>query len=294
MEKKKIGFVGLGAMGSGMVKNLLAEGFSVMGYDIDRNLIEAMVKIGGKRVDAPEKLSSQVDIIFLSLPNSHIVNEAVKDSLRLFDTGRKGLILIDTTTADPVMSETLAMQLKEKGIEMLDATVSGSRKMCAEKEVIFMVGGDEKIFKACEPLFLTMGKRVFYIGKNGSGAQIKLIVNLIGSVSRMLLAEGLALGKKAGIDPYKLLEVLKNSHAYSKAMDMKGIKMIEKDFLPAEGKMIYDLKDSRLILDLGKQLNFPLFLTSLFAQACASEVSKGRGDRDVASIISFYEDLANL
>lgn len=294
MEKKTVGFVGLGAMGSGMVKNLLSADFPVIGYDIDQHLVDGIVKMGAKGLDAPEKMASQVDLILLSLPNSYVVNEVVNQSLRLFETGRKGLIVIDTTTADPALSEGLALQLREKEIEMLDATVSGSSKMCAERDVIFMVGGNERTFEECKPLLSAMGKRVFYIGPNGAGAQIKLIVNLIGSVSRMLLAEGLALGKKAGIDLYTLLEVLKSSHAYSKAMDMKGMRMIEKNFLPAEGKMIYDLKDSRLMLDLGKRLNFPLFLTSIFSQACASEVSKGRGDRDVASIISFYEDLASL
>ena len=182
-------------------------------------------------------MAAEVDVIIFSLPNSHVVNEVVKNTLKLFECGKKGLIVIDATTADPILSEELATQLREKGIEMLDATVSGTSKMCAVKDVIFMVGGKEEIFKECQPIFSAMGKEAFFLGKNGAGAATKLIVNLVLGLNRMALAEGLTLGKKAGMDQHRLLEVLKKSAAYSKAMDMKGSKMINKEFLPPEGKL---------------------------------------------------------
>lgn len=294
MEKKRIGFVGLGLMGNEIAKNLMAAGFPLIGYDIDEKKVEAMIRAGGQRVAFPEQIPAQVDVIMLSLPNSHVVNQVVKESLRLFENGRKGLILIDTTTADPILSEELATQLREIGVEMLDATVSGTSKMCAEKDIIFMVGGKEEIFRECQPIFSALGKEAFFIGKNGAGAAIKLIVNLVLGLNRMALAEGLTLGKKAGMDRQRLLEVLKKSAAYSKAMDMKGLRMINKQFLPPEGRLAIYLKDVRLMLDLGNRLNCPLPLISLHAQALASEVSKGRGEWDSADIISFYEDLANV
>jgi len=294
MGKQRIGFVGLGLMGQGMSRNLLSEGFPLIGFDIDQSKIEAIVEAGGKGIEIPEHLAAQVDVIILSLPGSQVVDDVVKNSLKLLETGRKGLILIDTTTADPIMSEALSTQLREQGIKMLDATVSGTSKMCVEKEITFMVGGEENIFHACESILSAMAKQIFYIGKNGSGALMKLIVNLVLGLNRMVLAEGLSLGKKAGMDQHRLLEVLKQSAAYSKAMDMKGTKMIEKDFLPPEGKLAFHLKDVRLMLNLGKRLDFPLVLSSLHAQALASEVAKGRGEWDNSDIISFYEDLANL
>ena len=294
MGKQRIGFVGLGLMGNRMARNLLSEGFSLIGFDIDQSKIDAIIEVGGKGIDAPDHLAAQVDTIILSLPDSHVVDDVVKESLKLFETGRKGLTLIDTTTADPIMSEALGIELREKGIEMLDATISGTSKMCAEREITFMVGGEEDIFHACESILSAMGKRIFFMGKNGSGALMKLIVNLVLGLNRMVLAEGLSLGKKAGMDQSRLLGVLKQSAAYSKAMDMKGTKMIEKDFLPPEGKLAFHLKDVRLMLDLGKRLNFPLLLSGLHAQVLASEVAKGRGEWDNSGIISFYEDLANL
>jgi 3-hydroxyisobutyrate dehydrogenase-like beta-hydroxyacid dehydrogenase len=294
MGKKRIGFVGLGLMGSGMAGNLLAAGYPVTGYDVDRGRMDAFVGKGGRKAATPADILPGVDAIILSLPNSSVVNAVVADSLKLFATGRAGLVLIDTTTADPVMSAELASRLRVSGIEMLDATISGTSKMCAEKDVTFMIGGDEDTFKAYEPLFSVLGKEIFYLGKNGSGASAKLIVNLVLGLNRMVLAEGLCLAEKAGMDPARTLELLKMSAAYSKAMDMKGSKMIERDFLPPEGKLAFHLKDVRLMLDLGGRLDVPLLLSSLHVQALTAEVAKGRGEWDNSAIIAFYNDLAGL
>ena len=292
--KKRIGFVGLGLMGSGMAGNLLTAGYPVIGYDVDKGRMDAFIAKGGRKAASPGDIPPDVDAIILSLPNSSVVNAVVADSLRLFDTGRAGLVLIDTTTADPVMSAELAARLRARGIEMLDATISGTSKMCAEKDVTFMVGGEEETFKAYEPLFSALGKEIFYLGKNGSGASAKLVVNLVLGLNRMVLAEGLCLAKKAGMNPYRTLDLLKKSAAYSKAMDMKGLKMIEEDFLPPEGKLGFHLKDVRLMLDLGRRLDVPLPLSSLHAQALTSEVAKGRGEWDNSAIIDFYNGLLGL
>jgi len=292
MRRQRVGFLGLGLMGSGMVNNLLIDGYTVMGYDVDQSKIDAVVEKGATGIQDPSKLPDQVDIIMLSLPNSHIVNDVVKNSLNLLEIEREKLVVIDTTTADPIMSEALASELRKKGVEMLDATISGTSKMCAEGHITFMVGGSEMTFRECEPIFSTLGKGTYYLGKSGSGATMKLIVNLVLGLNRMVLAEGLSLGKRIGMDLYQLLEVLKNSAAYSKAMDMKGLKMIEEDFLPPEGTLSSHRKDVRLILELGARVNQPLFLSSMHAQALASQVAKGRGDWDISALVKFYHDLS--
>ena len=289
--KKKIGFVGLGLMGSGMTRNLIAAGYDLIVHDLDPDKVQEIVAAGGRQVQDPAGMAADVDIIILSLPNSGIVNDVVDNTLRLSDTEKKGLILIDTTTADPVMSEALAQQLRRTGIEMLDATISGTPEMCAAREITLMIGGSEKIYQACKPVFTTMADRLYYTGENGSGALTKLIVNLVLGLNRMVLAEGLSLGKQAGMDQQRLLEILKGSAAYSKAMDMKGDRMVKRKLEPASGKLAFHLKDVRLMLDLATRLNFPLPLTSLHAQALTALTAKGRGEWDNASIISYYDDL---
>lgn len=292
--KKRVGFVGVGLMGGPLAKHLLSAGFSVLVHDIDPLSVEASVKSGAKKANSPAEIAPQVDVIMLSLPSSQIVNEVVKDTLKLFDTGRKGLIVIDASTADPTMSAELAAQLREKGIEMLDATISGTSEMAAVKDTIFMVGGKHEIFKECEPLFAAMSREWIHMGDNGAGAVIKLVVNLVLGLNRMALAEGLTLAKKAGLDQLQTLEVLKKSAAFSKIMDQKGYRMVNRQFLPAAGKTVLYYKDVRLMLALGAKLDCPLPLISLHAQALASEVSKGRSEWDSANIISFYNELANL
>ena len=288
---RTIGFVGLGLMGSGMAHNLIKSDFRVIGFDLDSNKVAAFAAAGGQKSENPETMPAQVDVIILSLPNSHVVNEVVYKTLRLNESNRGNLILIDTTTADPEMSKTLASQLLNSNIAMLDATISGTSKMCAEKNITFMVGGEKSIFQQCDAIFAAMAVQTFYLGPNGSGALMKLIVNLVLGMNRMVLAEGLSLGKRAGVDAEQMLNVLKNSAAYSKAVDMKGLKMTTQDFIPAEGKLAFHLKDVRLMLDLSRQLNFPLPLSCLHAQALTSLVAKGRGEWDNAAIISFYDDL---
>lgn len=281
----------MGLMGSCMARNLIQAGFCVTGYDLDSEKVAAFATVGGEKTKDPGILAAHVDVIVLSLPNSNVVDHVVHKSLKLLDTARKNLILIDTTTADPGMSRTLASQLQNKGIAMLDATISGTPKMCAEKDITFMVGGDKTVFQQCDTIFSAMGLQTFYLGPNGSGALMKLIVNLVLGLNRMVLAEGLSLGKRAGVDVEQMLAVLKNSAAYSKALDMKGHRMTGADFLPAEGKLAFHLKDVRLMLDLSRQLNFPLPLCCLHAQALTSLIAKGRGEWDNAAIMSFYDDL---
>jgi 2-hydroxy-3-oxopropionate reductase len=292
--KPRIGYIGLGLMGGSLARHLLSAGFPLTVHDLDSAKVDAIVKAGGKTAASPDQIAPQVDVIILSLPDSQVVGKVVNDSLRLFDTGRKGLILLDTSTADPAISTELAARLRQKGIEMLDSTISGTSTMCAAKESIFMVGGKKEIFEQCEPLFAAMSKDWIYMGDNGTGAAIKLVVNLVLALTRMALAEGLTLAKKAGLDPLQTLEVLKKSAAYSKSMDQKGHRMVNRQFVPPEGPLAMHYKDVQLMLAVGAKLGCPLPLLSLNAQALASEISKGRGGWDTSDIISFYDELANI
>jgi 2-hydroxy-3-oxopropionate reductase len=291
---KRIAVVGVGLMGSSLARHLLGAGFAVTVHDLDPAKVEAVVKEGARKADSPDRIASQVDVIMLSLPNSHIVNEVVTDTLKLFETGSKGLVVIDTSTPDPEMSAQLAARLRQKGIEMLDATISGTSEMFAEKDAIFLVGGKEEVFKACEPIFSVMSKHASRMGDNGAGAVTKLVANLVLTLNRMALAEGLTLAKKAGLDQLQTLEVLKKSAAYSRAMDQKGQRMVNRQFMPPASRLASSYKDARLILALGAKLDCPLPLISFTVQAMASEVSKGRREWDPATIISFYNELANL
>jgi 3-hydroxyisobutyrate dehydrogenase-like beta-hydroxyacid dehydrogenase len=163
--------------------------------------------------------------------------------------------------------------------------------MCAVKDTIFMVGGDEATYNQCEPIFTGMGRESVYMGKSGTGAAIKLVVNLVLAINRMGMAEGLTLAKKAGIDQLLALEVLKKSAAFSKAMDQKGYRMVNRQFYPPIGHMTTHYKDVQLMVSYASKLQCPVPVISFTAQALASEMSKRPGDRDSSAVICFYDDL---
>jgi len=290
----RIAVIGVGLMGTSLAKHLLSAGYPVTVHDLDSAKVEALVRLGARKAHAPDQIAAEADVIILSLPNSHVVNDVLTSSLKLFETGRKGLMVIDTSTPDPDMSAAMAARLRERGIEMMDGTISGTSEMFAEKNAIFMVGGSEAAFQDCRPIFLAAAKEAFYMGPNGAGANTKLVVNLVLSLNRMALAEGLTLAARAGIDQAQALKVLKQSAAYSSAMDQKGDRMVKRNFLKPASTLTTSYKDSRLILALGAKLDCPLPMMSLYVQALASEISKGKTGLDPATIIDFYRDLANI
>jgi len=293
-RRSKVGIIGLGLMGIEIARNLISSGYSVYGFDRDKSRLELFKNDGGKILTPPSKMLEEVEVIIFSLPNSQIVKSVVEEELMIGKKIKPGrIILIDTTTADPILTVELAEKLEKLGVYFLDATISGTPPMCRRKEIILMVGGKEEILEKCRNILSCFSKKIFYLGPSGSGTTMKLIVNLVLGLNRLVLAEGLTLAKKAGLDLAEVLNVLKQSAAYSKAMDMKGEKMIKEDFTPPQGKLAMHLKDVKLILYFGERAGVPLFLSSFHAQVLRSLVEKKRGEWDNSAVISFYDDLVN-
>jgi len=291
-SEKNIGIIGLGLMGLEIAKNLMTSGICVYGFDIDSKRVELFKKDGGKIVNKPSELLEKTRFIILSLPTSLVVKKVLEEDLKLTaETCRRDLIIIDTTTADPLITIEIAKKLEKTNVSFLDVTISGTPSMCARKEVILMAGGKKDILERCIPLLIKFSRKVFHLGPNGAGATMKLIVNLVLGLNRLVLAEGLSLARKAGLQVDTVLEVLKESAAYSKAMDMKGEKMVKGEFTPPQGKLAMHLKDVKLILELGERAGIPLFLSSFHAQVLRALIEKGRGEWDNSAIISFYNDL---
>jgi 2-hydroxy-3-oxopropionate reductase len=291
MTPKKIGFIGLGLMGGWMVKHLLASGHTVLGYDTNREKINALLGDGLTPVQELSEMPKMVDVIIFSLPTSKIVSEVVHQGLRLIDNPVKDLVLIDTSTADPRLSKELAEEVSNSGMYFLDAAVSGTSEMCKAKDTLFMVGGSEASYNQWADIFKDMGRESVFMGESGTGSAIKLVVNLVLAINRMGMAEGLTLAKMAGIDQAKALEVLKKSAAYSKSMDQKGSRMVERNFYPPIGHLSTHYKDVQLMVSYAGSLYCPVPAISLAAQALASEMSKGQHDRDSSAIICYYDGL---
>jgi len=280
-----IGVIGLGLLGTAIAERLLASGFHVIGYDIDVNRSRHLESLGGEAVESAAALAHSSERIILSLPTSQIAEVVVSEMLGNL---RQGAIVIDTTTGDPDQMESLGKTLVGRDVSYLDATVGGSSQQLRERDVIVMVGGSQKTFDACRDLFDTFADRAFYIGPSGHGARMKLAVNLVLGLNRAVLAEGLAFAQATGLDAAEALEVFKAGPAYSRAMDVKGQKMLDGDFEP-QARLSQHLKDVRLILDRAERTGTELPLSKTHRTMLEDLEASGYGDKDNSAVIKAYE-----
>ncbi len=290
---RTIGFIGLGLMGSALTKNLMAEGFAVQGFDINPDRLREFAARGGTPADSPAGAARGADVVMTSLMTAEIVREVATGPRGALETMRPGTILIDTSTIHPGASAALAADLRARGFTMLDATLSGTSTQAQRRDLVVLVGGDRAAFDRCMSIFKAVGRSIYHLGPNGAGARTKLVVNLVLGLNRLALAEGLTLGLKQGLDGAKLLEVLKDSAAYSKVMDLKGERMLEGRFEP-EGKLSQHLKDVGLMLEVGHALGVPLLLTAVHRQVLLAGVAEGRGEQDNACLIAVLRGLAGI
>jgi len=219
--------------------------------------------------------------VILSLYTTEVVMEV----LDCMENGlRPGQIILDTTTGDPVKSTALGERLAERGIQYLDAPISGSSEQTRRGEATVIVGGESEAFSACSDLWPLMGKKVFHVGPCGCASKMKLISNLVLGLNRAALAEGLAFAEEIGVSAEAALEVMSESAAYSCAMDVKGRKMVESDFT-VQAKLSQHLKDVRLILETAAAAGMTLPLSETHRQLLERAEAAGLGDLDNSAII---------
>jgi len=290
----KIGLVGLGLVGTAMAERLLAEQFEVVGFDIDSTKCEHLEQLGGKAVSNPAQVAEQADRVVLSLPNTEVVLEVVEGPGGILEAKSTGgsrtapTYIIDTTTGEPDETAALAQRLARQGIYFLDAPFSGSSQQVRDKEIVFMVGGDNKVFEECKDIFDTLGEKVFYVGESGNGSKAKLASNLILGLNRLTLAEGLVFASKLGLDPQGFLELLKVTPAYSAAMDVKGKKMLDGDFT-TQARLRQHYKDVSIILKYAEKAEQELPLSKVHLDVLKKAIDAGDGDLDNSAVIREIE-----
>ena len=285
--------VGLGLLGSALAERLMAERFDVVGYDVDAAKTGEFAARGMMPAASPAEVALRARRVILSLPNSDVVESVVEGPGGVVETLQTGDTVVDTTTADPERTKALAARLRRRGVEFVDATVLGSSKQAAERDVVIMAGGSAEALAGCADILSAFSDHVFHMGEVGKGTETKLIVNLVLGLNRLVLAEALVLGRKAGIDMDALLDVLRGGAAYSRVMDTKGRKMLDGDFEP-QARLAQHLKDVGLILDFGARTNAPLPLSALHQQILRSGVAQGLGDLDNSAVIRVQEAMAGL
>jgi 3-hydroxyisobutyrate dehydrogenase-like beta-hydroxyacid dehydrogenase len=215
---RTVGLVGLGLLGSALAKRLMAAPMRVVGYDLLPARRQEFAAAGGHAVDSAADVVGQCDWIVLSLPDSSVVASFI-DSVQ--SQLRTGMLLIDTSTGDPLQTAALGESLAAQNVEYLDATVLGSSAVVRDGQAIVMAGGTQQGFDSAGDVFESFAKRAFRVGPWGGGSRMKLVVNLVLGLNRLALAEGLTLARALQLDLPTALEVLQAGAAYSAAMAPK-------------------------------------------------------------------------
>src|SRR5256885_9577379 len=210
-KNTRLGFIGIGNMGSRIAKRLLDHGYQLIAYNRSREAAEALVKYGATVADSIAELAAEADVILSSLPNDDAVKSVYTDPKGVFAHLRRGSAIIEMSTVLPATSRELYDLSREAGVKCLDSPVSGSTPAAEEGTLTLFCGGDEELFQAAKPIFSSIASQHFYLGGSGSGTAMKLVANTLLGVGMQAIAESIALGQKEGLDRHRLLEVLSHT-----------------------------------------------------------------------------------
>ncbi|WP_169981065.1 NAD(P)-dependent oxidoreductase [Tautonia rosea] len=278
---RSVGVIGLGLMGSAMAFRLMEAGYPVEVFNRTREKAEGLIEQGARWSENP---MVSCDRVLISLYTTETVEE-VLDSLA---AGlRPGLILIDTTTGDPDRTAALGAKLTAGGVFYLDAPISGSSEQTRRGQVSTVVGGPREAFDTCRDLFDCLTERAVYAGPSGSGSKLKLVSNLVLGLNRAALAEGLAFARSLGLDPETTLDVLLHSMAYSRIMDTKARKMIDRDYR-TQAKLSQHIKDVQLMIAAAGAAGLDLPLSEAHCRILEAAARAGYADADNSALIEAY------
>ncbi len=288
----KIGFIGLGIMGKPMVKNLLKAGYPVMVNSRTQASVEEAAAWGAVPASR-ERLGSEADVVITMVPNSPQVKEVMLGENGVAQYMNPGQIFVDCSSVNPVASREIYAVLQEKGIEMLDAPVSGGEPKAIDGTLSFMVGGRQEVFDACKDMLLAMGASAVRCGEVGAGNTAKLANQIIVACSIQALSEALTLAQKAGVDPQAVFQAIRGGLAGSAVMEAKAPMMIAGNDKPGF-KLDLHIKDLNNVLDCAHAVGAPVPMTASVMELMQWLHSHGDGQKDHSAIAQYYEYLTGI
>ena len=286
--------VGLGLMGAAMTARLIAAGHTVHGYDIDRARCDLHREAGGIVHESPASAAGSAEVVVVSVPAGEHSRQACVGAGGVVEGGSASTLIVDTTTCRPDESEALFADVTAKGMRYSDTGLSGNSGMLSRGEVLGMVGGSTEDHSRIEPIFLAFCRDVMHVGGPGDGMRAKLVVNAVLSVNRFAVGEGLVFAEKMGMDLQKTFDVLTASAAYSKAMDMWGQRMVDRDYFPAHSYIRTHNKDAQMTLALGRSHGAPMFALGQINHIVQAALANDMGAADNAAIIEVLRELAGI
>ena len=291
-ENTKLGFIGIGNMGSRIAKRLLENGYQVIAYNRSRNAAAALVKYGATVADSIAELAGEADVILSSLTNDDAVKSVYADPQGVFAHVRRGSAIIEMSTVLPTTSRELYNLSREAGVKCLDSPVSGSTPAAEEGTLTLFCGGDEELFQAAQPIFSSIAGQYFYLGGSGSGTAMKLVANTLLGVGMQAIAESVALGQKEGLDRHRLLDVLSHTAVIAPAHLGKLPRADAGDYSPQFAIRLMN-KDFGLVLETAAAAKVPMPATAAAFQMNVAEFNEGK-EEDFSAVITLMERLARV
>lgn len=294
--KVTVGVVGVGLMGTACAKRLLGAGFDVLGYDVDREKLAGLNRLGGRSADSLAEVARACPVIMMAVFNTDQVEAIIE--------GPEGLLasqsVIGTpitvacvSTCDPDRIAALAARLPGDRLRYVEFPISGTSDQTARGEGLGLIGGDRAAAEEAGDVLGAICPRRHYLGAAGNGGRAKLAINLILGINRAALAEGLVFAERMGLDPQQFLDVARASAAYSQIMDVKGAKMIAGDFSP-HGKLMQTRKDFTLMQEQADRLGQELPLARTYLEIVDAGLAKGEGDLDNCAVIKEIRRRSSL
>src|SRR5437016_1214580 len=288
---ERIGFIGLGIMGRPMAGHLVDAGYTVTVWNRTREKVAALVERGAAAADSPREAASRSDITITMVADTPDVLEVILGPNGVLHGARPGSVVVDMSTISPVATREIARKLAERGVEMLDAPVSGGEKGAIEATLSIMAGGKPEVFERVLPVFQKLGRLIVHLGEIGAGQVTKACNQLVLSLTLLGVAEALTMARKAGVDPAKVRAALLGGFAQSRVLELHGQRMLDRNFEPGFRTRLYH-KDMGIVMETGRSVGMPLLGGALAAQLYQIAMNRGLGEMDYSVLARVIADLA--
>ena len=288
-----IGYIGLGLMGKSIARNILKAGFPLVVHNRSQPAVDELVSEGARAADTPAEVSAKVDVVFTSLPDSPDVELVALGSHGIIEGAHAGLTFVDNSTIKPATARHIAQVLAGKGVQCLDAPVSGGDIGARQGTLAIMVGGTREAFEKVQPVFAAMGKTITHVGDSGAGQIAKAANQIMVAAQMVAMGELLIFAKKAGADPQKVVEAIKGGAAQCWTLDIKPPRLFSGNRNPGF-KAYMQAKDLNIILETARQYGIPLPSAAIDAQLFNAMLQMGMGELDNSAVLGIIESLAHM
>jgi 2-hydroxy-3-oxopropionate reductase len=287
----KIGFIGLGIMGKPMAKNLIKAGYGLIVSDkFAKDAVAELAAAGAATARTNAEAAAQADVLITMVPNSPQVEEALFGENGAAETLRPGSIVLDCSSINPVSSREIGAKLAVKGVEMMDAPVSGGEPKAIDGTLAFMVGGKPEIFAKVKPILEKMGASVVLCGEIGAGNVTKLCNQIVVAVNIAAVAEAMTLGQQCGVEPQKIFEAIKGGLAGSTVMNFKAPMMMDQNFKPGF-RINLHIKDLNNVVDAAAKYDSPIPLTQSVLEMMKILRRDSDAGLDHSALVKYYQKL---